>query len=293
VSKKYSPLDSWIDPEGVQHSQKVYDTFEQRTISVEQAVDFLKYVESKGLEMVASVYDCVAAKVAAKYCKVLKISSANITNFPLAECVIQLCDQLVIDTGNSTDSDIENILDFIYKKKSNIDILIQYSPTRPPMESSTWNMWKIKDMQSRFQLPVGLSDHDNDTNQALLSLGLGVVNIEKGVMSNRAWSEGVSDSAYCIPIEKLNSYLDTVLLAKNGLEYNSDAIHDFDHAGKIRSGLYAKHNLKEGHIITKGDILSLVPELGVKSSELYNVIGLRVINHIKEGDPIERKDIGD
>ena len=151
------------------------------------------------------------------YCSALKVASTNITNFPLIECICRHTRNLVIDTGNSRNSDIFGVLEFVGNMEPNMNILLQYSPTRPPADSSTWNMWRIKEMQEKFDLPVGLSDHDNTTSQALLSLGLGVVNVEKGVMSERAWNEGVSDSAHCIPISRLNDYLDTVLKAERGM----------------------------------------------------------------------------
>jgi len=292
VSKKYSPVDSWVDPNGVQHSQTLYRTFEQRIVSKSQALRFLQYVKSKNLEMVASVYDCNSAKIAGDCCSALKISSTNITNFPLIECICKSCNQLVVDTGNSTDADIECLLSFVKTKNPNMDILLQYSPTRPPMASSTWNMWRIKDMQDKFQLPVGLSDHDNSTNQALLSLGLGAMNIEKGVMSDRAWSEGLSDSAHCIPISKVDTYIDTVMTAKNGLEYNPDALYRPDHAQNTRSSLYANNDIKSGSIIARSDLLSLAPEIGIKSSKINSVIGLKVIEDIIKGEPIDRKNIG-
>jgi len=291
VSRKYSSLDCWSDPNGVPHSQKIYDTFKQRIISKKEAINFLEYCKLKKLKMIASIYDCSSAKVAGRYCSALKVASTNITNFPLIECICKYCNNLVIDTGNSTNEDIFNILKFVKEISPKMNILLQYSPTRPPADSSTWNMWRIQEIQEKFQLPVGLSDHDNTTNQALLSLGLGVVNIEKGIMSDRAWNEGVSDSAHCIPISKLSEYLDTVLIAKNGLNYNQKSLFSSDHAGKTRSGLYAKADIEAGSIIKKKDVVSLIPQIGIGANEIYNVLGLKVIDKIKKGEPLEEKNI--
>jgi len=291
VSKKYSSLDSWADPNGVLHSQKIYDTFQQRIISKTEALDFLEYCKSKDLEMVASIYDCSSAKVAGPYCSALKVASTNITNFPLIECICKYSNNLVIDTGNSTNVDIFNILKFVKEINPHMNILLQYSPTRPPADSSTWNMWRIHEMQEKFQLPVGLSDHDNTTNQALLSLGLGVVNIEKGVMSDRAWGEGVSDSAHCIPISKLDEYLDTVLTGELGLHHNQQALFSLEHAIKTRSGLYANVDIEAGAVIDKSDIVSLIPQIGIAANEVYDIVGLQVVDKIEKGEPIERKNI--
>jgi len=259
---------------------------------IKESYDLIDELASnKNLEMVASVYDCNSAKVAEGYCSALKIASTNITNFPLIECICKHCNHLVIDTGNATNSDIENVLKFVKKISLNMRILLQYSPTRPPMSSSTWNMWRIQEMQEKFKTPVGLSDHDNTTNQALLSLGLGVLNIEKGIMSDRAWNKGVSDSAHCIPISKLDDYLSTIITARNGLQFNPDFLHNADHAKKTRSGLYAKTDIEAGSVIIKEDLVSLIPEMGVKANEIYNVVGLRIINKIQKGDPLDRKNI--
>ena len=291
VSKKYSSLDSWADPSGALHSQKIYDTFEQRIIPKADAIDFMEYCKSKELQMVASIYDCSSAKIAGPYCSALKVASTNITNFPLIECICKYSSNLVIDTGNSTNVDIYNVLKFVKKISPQMSIMLQYSPTRPPADSSTWNMWRIKEMQQTFQLPVGLSDHDNTTNQALLSLGLGVLNVEKGIMSDRAWGEGVSDSAHCIPISKLNDYLDTVLTAELGLHHNQQALFSHERAKNTRSGLYAGVDIDAGSVLKKGDIVSLIPQIGIPANEVYDVIGLKVVGKIKKGEPIERKNI--
>ena len=292
VSEKYSSLDSWVDPSGKPRSQKIYDTFKQRIVSEADAIAFLEYCKSKNLEMIASIYDCISAKVAGPYCAALKVASTNITNFPLIECICLSTTNLVIDTGNSTNADISDILEFVKSIKPDMKILLQYSPTRPPASSATWNMWRIREMQEKFNLPVGLSDHDCTTNQALIALGLGVVNIEKGVMSRRAWSEGVSDSAHCIPISSLNEYLDTVLMSEQGMRRNTKSLFNEERAKVTRSGLYAGVDLEAGAVIKKEDIVSLIPQIGIPANEMSDVIGSQLITEVKKGEPIERKHIG-
>lgn len=292
VSRKYSSFDTWVDPDGKHHQQKLYDTFEQRIISESKATNFLEYCKSKNVNLIASVYDSVSASLASKYCIALKVSSANITNFPLIEDISRNCENFIIDTGNSTDIDISNALEFVDKINPSMNILVQYSPTRPPKLSSTWNMWRIKEMQEKFSLPVGLSDHDNSNYQVIMSMALGVASVEKGVMSDRAWKEGVSDSAHCIPISQLDSYMHDMYLAKNGMQVNVEALHDLQSSKQIRNGLYAGVDIEAGTILEKKHLMSMMPENGIQASEIYNAIGSTVNKKIEKGEPVEWRDIG-
>lgn len=292
VSKRYSSMDKWIDPDGGHHQQALFDTFQQRIISKGVAIKFLEYCKSKNVGLVSSVYDSISARLASKYCVALKVSSANITNFPLIEDIARNCENLILDTGNSTDEDILQALKHVRAMKPNMNILAQYSPSRPPRPSSTWNMWRISEMQERFGVRVGLSDHDSKHLQAAMAIALGAASVEKGVMSDRAWKAGVSDSAHCVPISMLDAYLDDLYTAKNGMRIMVDALHDPSSSKQIRAGLYAAADIEKGVKIERHHLTSMMPEIGIQASKIYSAIGSTAERRIKKGEPVDWSDIG-
>ena len=130
-------------------------------------------------------------------------------------------------------------------------------------------------------MPVGLSDHDNSTAQLIISIALGANSVEKGVMSDRAWKEGVSDSAHCIPISQLDMYMHDMYSAQNGMQVNLEALHDRQSSKQVRNGLYARVNIEADTILEKNHLVSMMPEKGIQASKINNAIGSKVNKKIE------------
>ena len=59
----------------------------------------------------------------------------------------------------------------------------------------------------------------------------------------------------------------------------------------LRRSIFAEKNIKKNKKISKKNITTLRPMIGICSSKYFQIIGRKVNKNIKKGDPIYFKDI--
>ncbi len=295
INRDQTAVEKWIDNKDNAKQQDLYDIFEERRLSSDQAYEFLEYAKSTGLKLIASVYDEKAVEICSNYVEALKISSSNITNFFLIDKVIQTGKSIIIDTGKSDVLEIEDTINFINSYGKTNHILLQHSPNRPPALSIDWALSGLALLKKKFNLPIGLSEHSNEFTQTVCAISSGVINIEKGIMLDKIHQRGVSDSAHALPISRLKEYLDIINETREAFlkEWHDLKDADFEMRKYSRSGLYAAKDLSKGETYSIENINVLAPEIGISGAEYYNVIGKKVTRDIKKGEPLRNENIGD
>ena len=59
----------------------------------------------------------------------------------------------------------------------------------------------------------------------------------------------------------------------------------------LRRSIFTKKNLKKNQMITKDNIETLRPSIGICASKYFNIIGKKVKKNIKKGEPLFLKDL--
>ena len=97
--------------------------------------EIFEYAADKGIGIFASVWDNDSVDFMAKYCKVMKIPSALITNRKLLEYAREKAEYLMISTGMSTEEEISEAVNVC-----NPDLIFHTNSTYPsPIEELNLN----------------------------------------------------------------------------------------------------------------------------------------------------------
>ena len=135
----------------------------------------------KGITLFSTPFSPRAAKLLRSFnAPLYKIASLEITDLRLIELIASFNKPIIISTGASNLREIKNAIGLIRKYHNKIVILhcVSGYPTR--IEDANIN--RIKYLQSNFKNNmIGLSDHTNNIDSSLASVGLGAVAIEKHV----------------------------------------------------------------------------------------------------------------
>lgn len=145
-----------------------------------------KYAEDKGLIFIVSPFDERAVDELEKNnVKVYKIASPELNHLPLLSYVAKKRKPMILSSGLSTLSDIEEAVSAI-KQQKNQQIVILHCVSSYPAPLEEYNLKVIQTLKSVFQLPIGISDHSlNPILIPKLATACGAAVIEKHFTLNK------------------------------------------------------------------------------------------------------------
>ena len=137
-------------------------------------------------------------------------------------------------------------------------------------------------MRDRYAVPVGISDHTIDNTTAIAAVALGACIVEKHVTMDRNGG-GPDDSFSLEPGELENLCRDANLawsaLGRVDYDRKSSEIANL----KFRRSLYFVKDMAAGEEITKENVKSIRPGLGLAPRHYSEILGKAVNKAVKAG----------
>lgn len=138
-----------------------------------------KYCKEKNIKWFASVWDKDSVDFMSQYGNITKIPSALITDIELVKYARSKFDYLIISTGMSDESEIEDCV-----KACNPDVIMHTNSTYPsPIEEL--NLEYITYLKSKYGKEVGYSGHEYGLVTTFATVPLGVTWIERHITLDR------------------------------------------------------------------------------------------------------------
>ena len=113
-----------------------------------------------------------------------KIASCEAIDLPLISYVAQTGKPMIISTGMADENEIKEAVDTA-RKGGCKELAILHCVSGYPAPAGDYNLRTLVDMQKKFGLITGLSDHTIDNTTAIASIALGGAIIEKHVTLDR------------------------------------------------------------------------------------------------------------
>lgn len=168
------------------------------------------------------------------------------------------------------------------------------SEVKKPMVISTsmvddedYNLRTLADMQNRFNLPVGLSDHTLDNTAAITSVALGACVIEKHVILDRCGGE--PDDSFSLEADELTQLSNggkTAWQSLGKVDYGRKSSEQGN--VKFRRSLYFVKDMKAGEVITKEHVKSIRPGYGLAPKYYDWILGKKIKKEISIGSPVTK-----
>ncbi len=160
ASKIYPPNCGKIP--GPQGEIDLYKFFEQVEIPFKWLSLLKKYAEKRGLVFIVTPFDEEAVDVLEKInIEVYKIASSELNHLPLLSHIAKNQKPMILSSGLSRLSDIEEALDTVYGE-NNQKIILLHCLSSYPAPPEEYNLKVIETLRNAFQVPVGISDHSLD-----------------------------------------------------------------------------------------------------------------------------------
>ena len=222
--------------------------------------------------------------------KYFKISSSDITNFPLLSKVASTAKKIILSTGASTKKEIKNALKVL--KKSKNEIILLHCILNYPTKIYNSNLNMIDDLK-KFGYKVGLSDHTipKDSHKVLpVAYSKGVRIFEKHFTINKR-KKG-NDHFHSFDKKDLKKFFKNIkaldkILGSNKKNFIKSEIISRKNA---RRSIFYNKDLKKNKKIYKNDIIMLRPKIGVCASKVGLVYGKKLKYNKKKGDILKFSD---
>lgn len=213
-----------------------------------------------------------------------KIASFENTHLPLIKKVAQTKKPLIVSTGMASIDEINDIVSTATKNGCPQLILLKCTSTYPASPKNT-NLLTIPDMQQRFNVEIGLSDHTLGIGVAVASIALGVRVIEKHFTLSR--NDGGVDASFSMEPQEMKQLATECYTAFEALgEITYSGTKDEQKSKQFKRSIFACKDIKKGEAITSDNIKIVRPGNGLKPKFFDHIIGKKAAKSIPFATPI-------
>lgn len=270
---------------GLWDGRTLYELYQEAYTPWEWHKELFDYARKIDLTIFSSPFDHTAVDLLEDLnAPAYKIASFEAVDLPLIKYVAQTKKPMIISTGMA---DAEEITEAIVAARDGgcKELAILHCVSGYPAPAEDYNLRTLLDMQQRFGVPVGLSDHTLDNTTAIVAVGMGACIIEKHFTLDR--SRGGPDDSFSLEPAELTALCrdtETAWQAVGKVDYGRKSSEQGN--VQFRRSLYFVKDMKAGEVIDESCIRSVRPGYGLAPKFYDEVIGKKVSKDVKKNTPV-------
>ncbi len=271
--------------EGLWKGQSLFDLYNGAFMPWEWHKPLFDYAKKIGMTIFSSPFDNSAVDLLEDLnTPAYKIASFEIVDLPLINYVAKTGKPIIISTGMANSEEIQEAIETA-KEGGCKELAILHCVSGYPAPAKDYNLRTLVDMQQKFGLVTGLSDHTVNNTTAIASIALGASIIEKHVTLNR--NSGGPDDSFSLESKELKELCTSARIAWKSLGEVDYRIKSSEQGSvKFRRSLYFIKDIKAGEIITEEHIKSIRPGFGLAPKLISKIIGKKVIQNVQRGTAV-------
>lgn len=246
----------------------------------------LEHSQKIGLQFLSSPFDAESADLLDDLrIPLFKIPSGEITNFPFLEHLARKGKPLILSTGMSTLSEVEEAVSIINASGTN-QLTLLHCVTEYPAPYAEVNLRAMQTLKTAFGLPVGYSDHTLGTEISVAAVALGAEVIEKHLTLDRSLP-GPDHRASLEPSEfkqMVAAIRHTEAALGNGIK--APAPCELPNIAVARKSIVASCSLAQGHVLVNTDLAIKRPGNGLAPRLLPQLVGRRLRTNVSADEAI-------
>ena len=183
--------------------------------------------------------------------------------------------------------DVTNFLNLAKKLKNNKIVLMQCG-SMYPLPDKFVNL-NVLNLYKKFKFDIGFSDHTLGYEAAMCASAIGSKYFEKHFTLNKK-SKG-PDHFFAAEPRELKKYKLKINKAKKLLGSKINEMLPDEKRYARREGIYYKKNLKKNTKLEKKHLILKRPALGVRSRDMNEIIGKKILKDVKQFNPVYIEEI--
>lgn len=269
----------------IDQSKSHLEMLKKLELSADAHFELATFSQKKGILFLSSVFDHRAIDILDRIgVPAFKIPSGEIINFPLLEDAAKRGKPIILSTGMSYLSEVEEAIQVIQRCGCR-ELALLHCLSNYPADPNQVNLRAIVTLSTAFGLPVGYSDHVRSNEISFGAVALGACIIEKHFTLDRSLP-GPDHSASLEPRE----LTDLVRGIRDLEQALGDGIKrpmpdEEDTRWVARKSLVAKRDLVAGTRLSLETVCFKRPGTGIQPRELKYILG-RTINRDVKADEL-------
>jgi sialic acid synthase SpsE len=193
---------------------------------------------------------------------ILKLASSDCNDWILIEKMAKTKKPVIVSTGGSSLKDIDDLITFFGNRR--IPLAVNHCVSLYPSEESEIELNQIDFLRSRYPNHIiGFSTHEyrDWTSSMLMAYAKGARTFERHVDIQ---TEGMTVSPYCSLPEQIDTWFKSFHRAKGmcgapGTQKRLPPQKEVSYLDSLVRGVYAKHDLRVGHVLQDADVYLAIP----------------------------------
>lgn len=262
-----------------------YDLYKEAFTPWEWQPKLKKIAEEEGLICFSSPFDKTAVDFLENMnVPAYKVASFEITDIPLIEYMASKGKPMILATGISGLSDIEEVVNAC-RRMGNNQIAVLKCTSAYPAPFEDINLRTIPNLKETFGVIPGLSDHTLGITVPIAAVTLGAKIVEKHFTLCRA--DGGPDAAFSLEPEELKNMVKSIRDVEKALgKVNYELTDKMKKSREFSRSLFVVKNMKKGETFTKENLKSIRPGFGIHPRYYNEILGEKVNSDVKMGTPM-------
>lgn len=270
---------------GLWDGQRLYDLYNDASMPWEWHEPIKEKCNEMGLDFLSTPFDEAAVDFLMSIgCDAIKVASFELTDLPLLKYAASQGKTMIMSTGMASIEDIQDAVDAV-RSVGNDSIVLLRCCSEYPADPKDMNLASIPDMQKRFGVSVGFSDHSMGFQADVIAAVLGARVIEKHFCLSHDII--TADSEFSMDPKEYGAMVEAVNSAINAMGKPSYVPSEKEAKSlAFRRSIFACSNIKKGEKFTKKNIRIVRPSNGAKPKYYEELLNTFSDRDYCFGDPI-------
>jgi sialic acid synthase SpsE len=238
---------------------------------------------ARGLKVMATPFSLAAVAMLERVgIDAYKIASGDLTWDQLISRCAATGKPLIVSTGLASLDEVGRAL-AVARSAAARSVALLHCVSAYPVPRANENLRAIATLARAFGVPVGLSDHADDTFAVPMAVALGASIYERHLVLD-ADSDAIDRAVSSTPLE-LAALVAAARRAQAALGHGRKECLPSEAANRApsRRALCAARDLPVGHVLAAEDLIALRPGSGIPPGHLPGLIGLRLLRPLTRG----------
>lgn len=263
----------------------LYDLYKEAYTPWEWHEELFRIAKEEGLICFSSPFDRTAVDFLEQLnVPYYKIASFEVQDIPLIEYAASKGKPMIISTGIAEEEDISLALETCFNAgNKNVTLLKCTSAYPAPLELA--NLRTMVDMRTKFNVPVGLSDHTMGNAVPVVAASLGATMIEKHFILDK--NIGGPDAEFSLNPKEFALLVNEVRSVEKILGAVTYEVSEKVKANrKFARSLFIVKDMKAGDVLNETNVRSIRPGYGLHPKYYKQILGMKVNQDIACGNPL-------
>jgi pseudaminic acid synthase len=213
-----------------------------------------------------------------------KIASFELVDLPLIRRAARTGKPLIMSTGMASETEIAEALETARGAGAREIALLKCTSAYPASPADA-NLRTLADMQTRFNVPVGLSDHTLGLAVPIAAVALGACIIEKHLTLSR--NTPGPDGPFSLEPHEFKQLVEAVRVAEQAIGRVCYEPTEKEAASRaFRRSLFVVEDVRAGEPFTERNVRSIRPAAGLHTRQLDDVLGKLAACDLPRGTPL-------